>query len=99
MFQKLLRFFVAERCTQAEDLAIETILRTISEIAKGANITCKVETFIYGIAKNVAREERRRRVRGISEADYLPDPVLPFPSAGDPKQDVYHRCLDQCLSE
>ena len=95
--RKLIRFFVAERCPDAQNCADETIFRVVRAISKGATIDVKPETFTYAVAKIVEKECRRKRAK-MKESEIqrtTPEPPLPDDSA----KDSLYLCLERCLDE
>lgn len=96
--QKLIRFFTRKDCSDPEDLADETILRALIALNREKEITCQLETFLFGIAKNVTHETLRHEGRQ-EPLDDLPagrEPII------DPRNDLelplwgQQRCL-ACL--
>ena len=103
-FQKLVRLFAAHLCRDPEDLAGETILRACRAIDGGLELTSQFETFLFGVAKNIALEDYKRRRKEhlpLEEMTAAHEPALdPLDDAlGLPKwkQDLYHECLRRCL--
>jgi RNA polymerase sigma factor (sigma-70 family) len=104
IFQKLVRFFATQFCTDPEDLAGETIIRACRAVSAGLELTCQFETFLFGVAKNIALEDYRRRQKADLPLEELapgkepcvdpPDNALDLPKW---KQDLYHECLELCL--
>jgi DNA-directed RNA polymerase specialized sigma24 family protein len=67
-------------------------------------LTSEFETFLFGIAKNVALEDYRRRAKQVLTLEAVSPGEEPRVDPGDgsldlPKwnQDLYHECLAQCL--
>ncbi len=93
--QKLIRFFAAERCLDPDNCADETIFRVVKAISKGTAIYVKPESYIYGVAKLVEKECRRRRIK-IKESqidETTPEPALP----DDAAEVALHLCLEKGL--
>jgi RNA polymerase sigma factor (sigma-70 family) len=104
IFQKLIRFFAAQFCTDPEDLASETIIRACRAISSGLKLTSQFETFIFGVAKNVALEEQRRHRKPLLPLEEIApkdeprfDPTENILELPNWKQDLYHKCLEKCL--
>ena len=57
-------FFAGYGCEAADDLASESVLRLVQKLAEGEPAGCESETerrqYLFGIARNVLREWRRR---------------------------------------
>ena len=104
LLQKLIRFFATQLCGDPEELASETITRACRAISSGLELTSRFETFLFGVAKNVALEDYRRRQKADLALEELPadrEPrVHPTEDTVEPprwKQDLYHECLQRCL--
>lgn len=97
---RLVRFFSLEHCPDPDWLADETIFRAMRAFAGGATLTGKLETFLFGIAKNIVKEDRRRQARQ-SPLDELAE------DGSDPSDDLIsaidraacRRHLRRCLDE
>ena len=105
-FQKLVKFFAAHLCRDPEDLAGETVIRACRAIAAGLELTSQVETFLFGVAKNIALEDyKRRRKEHLPLEELSPDQEPSFDPPDDAldlpkwKQDLYHECLRRCLQD
>jgi len=95
--RRLIRFFAAERCPDAQNCADETIFRVIRAISKGATIDVNPATYTYAVARIVEKECRRKRTK-LKESQIsgtTPEPPLPDDSA----QDLVYLCLERCLRE
>lgn len=104
IFQKLVRFFAAQSCTDPEDLASETITRACRAVSTGLELTSQFETFLFGVAKNIAMEDYKRRRKADLPLEELPPGQEPYVDPPDNsldlpkwKQDLYHECLQKCL--
>ncbi len=101
IYQMLIRYFAPRNCPDPENLVGETFIRALPVIQGETTLTCKLETYLYAVAKHVASEKCwRRRVEEESIED-LPsgqqphvDPELELPLW---KQELYHKCLGSCL--
>jgi DNA-directed RNA polymerase specialized sigma24 family protein len=102
VFQKLIRFFAIQYCPDPSELAGETISRVFTFFADDRNkrLTSKLDTFIFGVAKHVAQEDRRRRQRVEPMGD---GSEFPAPTRREPfelevwEQETYAVCLERCL--
>jgi DNA-directed RNA polymerase specialized sigma24 family protein len=86
--RRLIRLFICRGCTEAEDLADETINRVISklcEVAKGYQGDPAL--FFYGVAKKIYLEYVRRKAKPIANVSAA--------GPGRPEQD--YECLDRCM--
>jgi DNA-directed RNA polymerase specialized sigma24 family protein len=104
VYQKLIRFFAAQFCADPENLAGETIIRACDAISAGLTLTAQLETFLFGVARNVALEDHKRRRRADLPLEELPprqeprvDPCDPIQDLPEWKLEVYHDCLQKCL--
>jgi RNA polymerase sigma factor (sigma-70 family) len=88
--RRLIKIFACRGCTEAEDLADETITRVIRKVQ------VIIDTYVgepvlyfYGVARNVYREHIR------------PDPPqLPMPPSDPPEQkEQEYECLETCLDK
>ena len=87
--QRLIRIFTARACTEAEDLADETMNRVASKLAEiGDTYSGDPALYFYAVANNVHLEFLRRKPLGQL-------PVVIDDSAG--REDRFH-CLEECLS-
>jgi RNA polymerase sigma factor (sigma-70 family) len=100
--RKLAYFFAGRGCSDADDLAMETMLRVAGRCAglEGAAFTDCIAYF-YGVARNVDRERLREARRELTNrAAAAQDPTLFH--ATDPRgveeETDDHRCLDQCMA-
>lgn len=61
LYQKLVRYFAWNRKVDAEDLAQETLKRTLIKLQQGTKITTdNPEGYFFGVARNLLRESRGR---------------------------------------
>jgi DNA-directed RNA polymerase specialized sigma24 family protein len=92
LLAKLRRFFEWHRCESPEDLAQETIYRGIRRLSEGAVIYSESESaFFLGFARNIVREERKRR------KDEPPPEFEPADRLDHVKQSEGQILLEQCL--
>ncbi len=89
--QGLIRYFYFKGCSDAEDLADETINRVIKKIPTlEKNPDYKYVTIFYGFASNIYLEELRRKKNKVTiEAD--------FPYKIQENDEERQECLDECL--
>ena len=95
-------YFAARGCREAEDLAIETVLRVAT---KGAQVDRTgfpdATGYFYGVARNVLHEWRRRQQSDEAGRDGLRAELgraaVPAPDAWGDSEHV-HRCLAACLA-
>ncbi|MBI4750064.1 MAG: hypothetical protein HY774_16385 [Acidobacteria bacterium] len=93
---QLLNYFARLGCSNAEDLADESILRAARAIVEGSEVYSRVPySFLKGIAGNVYKENQRSGVTDQMD-DNLDHPQLQSRNA---TRDQYLDCLDTCLEE
>lgn len=89
----LIRVFVTRGCTEAEDLADETINRVAKKMPElRAAYVGNPESYFHGVAKNVAHEYLRKRGRAI------PTQAEPEPTSRE-EMEPYMECLEECLAK
>jgi len=101
--RKLVCFFSGRGCGEAEDLAMETILRVAAKCGDvdGSHHDDRTGYF-YGVGRNILHEWRRdsRRESTKGEALRIELTRLPIP---DPRSwsdtEALHRCLDLCMTK
>jgi DNA-directed RNA polymerase specialized sigma24 family protein len=99
--RKLLRFFEWRSCHPAEELADETLDRVSRKLAEGVEIRLPDPApYVYGIARNVAREALARAARqpgpaSLAAGEDAPDVAMVEPPADDLERALH--CLDGCL--
>lgn len=100
--RKLVCFFASRGCVEAEDLAMETVMRVA---AKCAAVSCaeynESVRYFYGIARNVLHEWQRDARRELKELESVRrEPCVTPPSTGDedPQQEAAHLCLERCMT-
>jgi RNA polymerase sigma factor (sigma-70 family) len=100
--RKLVYFFAGRGCSDAEDLAAETMLRVAGKCAElsGAGFADRIAYF-YGVARNVRFERLRETRRELTNRESAAkDPTL-FPVADAEhrqNEDEEHRCLEKCMA-
>ena len=96
--RSLLAFFRHHCASCPEDLADETINRTIKLIGEGAKIN-HLPTFLLGVARNVRRESQRApQNKQVEIDDKVLPPTLPEPDREDEAAiEARFACLRECL--
>jgi RNA polymerase sigma factor (sigma-70 family) len=92
---RLIKFFEWRNCDWPEDLAHETLVRGLTRVREGADISgADASAYFFGIARNVVREQRRSRPRELAgELDELASRASPVVNGVDAQIQ-----LEQCLS-
>ena len=103
IFRKLVLFFAARGCREAEDLAAESILRVARKCREVDTSAYTDRTgYFYGVARNVLHESWRDELRESVKHDGLKRELarlgIPDPQ-GWVRKEAVHRCLDRCLEE
>lgn len=89
---KMVRFFEWKHCKDAEELADETIARTVSQLVSGKQILAdNPYSYIYGVAKNVFREYVRNQIKIETLRKDLPEQF------DEPEN--FEDCRSRCLQE
>jgi len=101
--RKLVCFFAARGCSDAEDLAVETLLRVAG---KCREVDCHGFAdrtgYFYGVARNVLHEWWRHEVRDSRKRESLRAEIARLGLGGAQawsRKEAVHRCLEQCLGE
>jgi DNA-directed RNA polymerase specialized sigma24 family protein len=93
---KVVKFFEFNRCPLADDLADVVMDRAADRLYEKGNIE-HVQAFVYGVARRVLLEDRRKRAR---EARMLEGLFKELQLALDSHPvEARHECLLQCLGE
>ena len=100
--RKLVCYFAGRGCRDAEDLAMECVLRVAGKCATlDASTREDRAGYFYGVARNVLHEWWRHEVRDSRKRESL---RMEFARTGfvdgpswSRKEEV-HRCLDQCMA-
>ncbi len=101
--RKLACFFAARGCPDADDLAIDTLLRVAGkcrQVDRSSYADCT--GYFYGVARNVLHEWQRRASADVEGRESLRAEIerLPVPDAGAwAETEFVHRCLASCLSK
>ncbi len=101
--QKLVCFFAGRGCRDAEDLALECVLRVAGKCRDVDTSAYPNRTgYFYGVARNVLRESWRDEARESTKRDALKRELARLgildPQAWSRKEAV-HACLERCLAE
>ena len=101
--RKLACFFAGRGCAEAEDLAMETVLRVAAK-CRGVDGSHYAERtgYFYAVGRNVFHEWRRDSLRESMKGEALRFELmrLPMPDAQSwSDTEAVHRCLDQCLAK
>jgi len=97
LYHKLVRYFAWNRKVDAEDLAQETLKRTLVKLQQGTKITTdNPEAYFFGVARNLLRESRVAR-REEQLRDSLPE--LHQAAATYPEIQEQSILLKECLRE
>ncbi|HEX8922039.1 MAG TPA: hypothetical protein VF766_11215 [Pyrinomonadaceae bacterium] len=88
---RLIKIFTCRGCSEAEDLADETINRVISKLAEVAEgYQGDPALFFYGVAKRVQQEYERKK--------FKPAAQLPAAAAGATDEvEREYECLEKCM--
>ncbi len=100
--RKLVCFFAGRGCRDAEDLAVECVLRVAGKCAAlDASAREDRAGYFYGVARNVLHEWWRHELRDSSPRASLRMELARTGSVGGPswsREEAVHRCLDQCMA-
>lgn len=96
--RRLITFFTLEGCCKdPEGNADETLFRVVQAISRGTTITVKPTTFVFGVAKLVALE-CRRKTRRRNETE-LNDAATTLAAGHAEAEDRLQACLRECLEQ
>ena len=103
---KLARVFARKGCADPENLVGETLFRVYRAIAKDKKITSQLQTFVFGVARNVLMEDVRKRQKAeeqFEEQSLAQEHSVPPPDQTlEPEvweQELYNICLRHCLEK
>jgi RNA polymerase sigma factor (sigma-70 family) len=101
--RKLVCFFAGRGCRDADDLALECVLRVAARCgALDASGYKDHAGYFYGVARNVLHEWWRHEVRDSRKRESLRAEIARL-GLGDAqawsRKEAVHRCLEQCLGE
>ncbi len=101
--RKLVCFFAGRGCRDAEDLAVECVLRVAGKCAAlDASAREDRAGYFYGIARNVLHEWWRHELRDSRKREALRMELARTGWGGGPsrgRKEAVHRCLDQCMAK
>jgi RNA polymerase sigma factor (sigma-70 family) len=101
ILRKLVCFFAARGCRDAEDLAVECVLRVAGKCGSlDASARENRPGYFYGVARNVLHEWWRHEVRDSRKRDSLRLELARTGWADGQswgRKETVHRCLDQCM--
>lgn len=100
--RKLVCFFAGRGCADAEDLALDTILRVAGKCGAVAIANYDDRTgYFYGVARNVLHEWQRHALHEATKREALRQQpsLLPIPNPQSWKdKEAVDRCLEQCMA-
>ncbi len=100
--RKLVCFFAGRGCRDAEDLAVECVLRVAGKCAAlDASAREDRTGYFYGVARNVLHEWWRHELRDSTKRESLRMELARTGWVDGPswsRKEAVHRCLDQCLA-
>ena len=99
--RKLVSFFAGRQCSDADDLAMETVLRVAAR-CRDVDVSGFPDRagYFYGVARNLFHESLRSASRESTALQSLRHELLarpPDPGAWE-EQEAVERCLDRCLA-
>jgi RNA polymerase sigma factor (sigma-70 family) len=99
--RKLVSFFAGRQCADADDLAMETVLRVAAR-CRDVDVSGFPDRagYFYGVARNLFHESLRSASRESTALQSLRHELLarpPDPGAWE-EQEAVERCLDRCLA-
>jgi RNA polymerase sigma factor (sigma-70 family) len=101
--RKLECYFSARGCPEAEDLAVDTLLRVAGRCREVDSTGFSDPTgYFYGVARNVLHEWRRRAAADETGREAVRTELLrmPLPAQGAwSDTELVDRCLSHCLSK
>jgi RNA polymerase sigma factor (sigma-70 family) len=100
ILRKLVAFFASRGCRDAEDMAVECVLRVAEKCARlEAADRGNPAAYFYGVARNVVHEWWRESGRHSAKRDALRNELLRLGGPAPPAwgEEAAHRCLDRCL--
>jgi len=87
---RLIKIFACRGCSEAEDLADETINRVTTKLPEmEATFEGEPARYFYGVANKIHLEYLRRK----------PPPVQPEPKIEYAESELEYRCLDHCVEK
>ena len=96
VWKRLVKFFEWERVSSPEDCADETVDRICRHLEEGREIRKNVRDYCFGVARNVAREERKSREVRVDVIDFdVPTQPVEPPDDEEPLLACYDKCLEE----
>jgi DNA-directed RNA polymerase specialized sigma24 family protein len=100
--RKLVCFFAGRGCRDAEDLAVECVLRVAGKCA-ALDVSAREDRagYFYGVARNVLHEWWRHELRDSKARESLRTELARTGGVDGPsrsRKEVVHRCLDECMA-
>jgi len=100
--RKLVTFFAGRGCRDAEDLAVECVLRVAGKCsALDASAGADRAGYFYGVARNLVHEWWRREQRDSRKHESLRSELARtgfVDGLSWSRKEAVHRCLDQCMT-
>jgi RNA polymerase sigma factor (sigma-70 family) len=102
VLRKLVVFFASRRSLNAEDLAMETVLRVAAK-CRSVDVDGYNDRvgYFYGVARNVLHESHRSALRESSALESLKRELIRHPvpdEAAWQQTEAVHRCLERCMA-
>ena len=98
--RKLVFFFAGRGCGDAEDLALETVLRVARKCREIAGTEYEDRTgYFYGVARNVLHEWQRDSRRDLTRRESLKQDIAVPAQQSWTEKEAVHACLDKCVTE
>jgi RNA polymerase sigma factor (sigma-70 family) len=101
--RKLVCFFAGRGCRDAEDLAMESVLRVAARCGDVDTSGYPDRTgYFYGVARNVLHEWQRDSLRESAKREALRKELTRLPIADPPswsRKEAVHRCLELCMTK
>jgi RNA polymerase sigma factor (sigma-70 family) len=99
---KLVKFFQWSYCSAAEDLADETLTRTARKLCAGNEEVADVEAFVWGIARRIRQEGRKKDFKTIGLSEITEDRISDAGASLQAIERKIHarqeqKCLRNCL--
>jgi RNA polymerase sigma factor (sigma-70 family) len=103
IMRKLVCFFAGRGCGDAEDLALESVLRVAGKCADVDASAYKDRFgYFYGVARNVLHEWRRDSLRESTKREEMRRELARLPMSDLQtwsRKEAAHRCLELCMTK
>ena len=103
ILRKLVCFFAGRGCRDAEDMAVECVLRVAEKCGSlDGSVRENPAGYFYGVARNVLHEWWRHELRDSRKRDSLRMELARTGWADGQswsRKETVHRCLEQCMGE